>query len=262
MDAYGKNVSMNQLKTQKNRNPYDVESKVERFHWWFVTRRRLLRSVLASFKITKNCVCLEVGCGTGANLRTVITAGLCGIGLDRSFYALSLLKRNENLPLLAGDLNDLPIKTKSVGLVIAADVLEHLEDDVKGIIESYRVLGKGGMLLVTVPAFNFLWGIQDVVTGHKRRYSRKEIHNKLEAVGFDVLKSSYFNFFLFFPILIARRITQLLGLKIQSENEVNSPLLNFFLKTIFSLEVPLLKYASFPFGVSILCVARKSEGTS
>jgi len=262
MDAYGKNVSMNQLKTQKNRNPYDVESKVERFHWWFVTRRRLLRSVLASLNITKNRVCLEVGCGTGANLRIVLTAGLYGIGLDRSFYALSLLKRNDNFPLLAGDLNDLPIKTKSIGLVIAADVLEHLEDDAKGIIESYRVLGKEGMLLVTVPAFNFLWGIQDIVTGHKRRYSRKEINNKLEAVGFDVLKSSYFNFFLFFPILIARRIIQLLGLKIQSENEVNSPLLNFFLKVIFSLEVPLLKYASFPFGVSILCVARKSEGTS
>jgi len=248
---------MNQPEPRKNRNPYEVESKVERFHWWFVTRRRLLRSVLASLNITKNRVCLEVGCGTGANLRIVLTAGLYGIGLDRSFYALSLLKRKENLPLLAGDLKDLPIKTKSVGLVIAADVLEHLEDDAKGIIESYRVLGKGGILLVTVPAFNFLWGIQDSVTGHKRRYSRKEINHKLKAVGFDVLKSSYFNFFLFFPILIARRIIQLLGLKIQSENEVNSSLLNFFLKTIFSLEVPLLKYASFPFGVSILCIAKK-----
>ncbi len=256
-DAYGKNVSMNQPQKQRNSDPYDVESKVESFHWWFVIRRRLLRSILASLEITKNCVSLEVGCGTGANLRTLLTAGLYGIGLDRSFYALSLLKKNENLPLLAGDLNDLPIKTKSVGLVIAADVLEHLEDDANGIIESYRVLGNGGIFIVTVPAFNFLWGIQDVVTGHKRRYSKKQINNKLEAVGFNVLKSSYFNFFLFFPILIARRTIQLLGLKIQSENEVNSPLLNFLLKTIFSLEVPLLKYASFPFGVSILCIAKK-----
>ncbi len=246
---------MDQPQTQEN--PYDIESKVERFHWWFVTRRRLLHSILLSLNVTKNRVCLEVGCGTGANLRTVMTSGFYGIGLDRSFYALSLLKRNENLPLLAGDLNDLPIKTKSIGLVIAADVLEHLEDDAKGIIESYRVLSKGGVLIITVPAFNFLWGIQDVVTGHKRRYSREEIKGKLKAAGFDILKSSYFNFFLFFPIFIARRIIQLLGLKIRSENEVNSPMLNFILKTVFSLEPYLLKYFSFPFGVSILCVAKK-----
>ena len=253
---------MNQPKMQKNRNPYDVESDVERFHWWFVTRKRLLRSILASLKITKNCVSLEVGCGTGANLMTLIAAGLYGIGLDRSTYALTLVRIKEELPLLAGDLNNLPIKTKSVGFVIAMDILEHLEDDAKGIIESHRILKEGGILILTVPAFEFLWGIQDIVTGHKRRYSRKQINNKLEAVGFDVLKSSYFNFFLFFPILIARRIIQLLRLKIQSENEVNFPLLNFFLKKIFSLEVRLLKYISFPFGVSILCVARKSEGTA
>jgi hypothetical protein len=137
------------------------------------------------------------------------------------------------------------------------DILEHLEDDTKGIIESYRVLSKGGILIVTVPAFNFLWGIQDVVTGHKRRYSKTEITSKLKAAGFDVLKSSYFNFFLFFPILIARHIIQLLGLKIRSENEVNFPLLNLMLKTVFSLEPYLLKYFSFPIGVSIFCVAKK-----
>jgi hypothetical protein len=140
------------------------------------------------------------------------------------------------------------------------DILEHLDDDSNGIIESYRVLSKGGIMVITVPAFKFLWGIQDIVTGHKRRYSREEINNKLKVAQFDVLKSSYFNFFLFFPILLARRIVRLLGMKIESENEINFPLINFFLKTIFSLEVHLLKYVSFPFGVSILCIARKNEG--
>ena len=252
---------MNQSEMQKNRNPFDVERKVESFHWWFVVRRKLLRFLLSSVSIPRNSLALDVGCGTGSNLRTLISAGLYAVGLDRSTYALKLVRSKEGLPLLAGDLNNLPIKTRSVGLIIAMDILEHLEDDAKGINESYRALSKGGILIVTVPAFNFLWGIQDIVTEHKRRYSRKQINNKLEAAGFDVLKSSYFNFFLFFPILVARRIIQLLRLKIQSENEVNSRLLNSFLKTIFSLEVPLLKYVSFPFGVSILCIARKSERT-
>jgi SAM-dependent methyltransferase len=137
------------------------------------------------------------------------------------------------------------------------DVLEHVNNDVDGISEFYRVLKKGGNLILTAPAFNFLWGIQDIVTGHKRRYSRKEITNKLKAAGFDILKSSYFNFFLFFPILFARRLIHLLKFKIESENRINFPLLNYFLKIIFSLEPYLLRYISFPFGVSIFCVARK-----
>jgi SAM-dependent methyltransferase len=137
------------------------------------------------------------------------------------------------------------------------DILEHLDDDAKGISELYRTLSKGGMLILTIPAFKFLWGIQDEVTAHKRRYSRPEIVNKLRQEGFKIMKSSYFNFFLFFPILFGRRLIQLLGLKIESENKINFPLINFFLKIIFSLEPYLLKYFSFPFGVSIYCLAKK-----
>jgi SAM-dependent methyltransferase len=180
------------------------------------------------------------------------------IGLDRSIYALSLNRKKLKFPLINGDLNKLPVRPNSVGLIIAMDILEHLENDSNGILEFYQALRKEGILLLTVPAFKSLWGIQDVVTGHKRRYSRKEITNKLREVGFEILKSSYFNFFLFFPILIARRMIHLLGLKIESENEINFPLINFFLKVIFSLELYALKYFSFPFGVSIFCVARKS----
>jgi len=81
--------------------------------------------------------------------------------------------------------------------------------------------------------------------------------NKLQQDGFKISKSSYFNFLLFFPILIARRVIRLLGLKIESENEVNFPLINFFLKAIFFLEIYALKFFSFPLGVSIFCIAQK-----
>jgi ubiquinone/menaquinone biosynthesis C-methylase UbiE len=257
MDACGKNVSMNRCKMEKNRTPYDIETRVESFHWWFVVRRKLLRSILVSLKIPKNSVALEVGCGTGSNLRVLVTAGLEPIGLDRSIYALTLVQNKENSPLLAGDLNDLPLKAKSIGLIIAMDILEHLDDDTRGIDESYRVLKENGLLILTVPAFKFLWGIQDRVTGHKRRYMRKQIVNRLKGMGFEILKSSYFNFFLFFPILIARWMIRLFRLQIESENEINSPLINHLLKALFSMEIHALKYVSFPFGVSIFCIARK-----
>jgi len=255
--TYAKKVSMHKSEIRKIPTRYDVESRVEGFHWWFAVRRRLLKSILSSIKDPLNSLTLDIGCGTGSNLKELVSAGLYPIGLDQSIYALSLVRGKGKFPLLAGDLNNLPFKTKSVGLIIAMDIFEHLDDDAHGIRESYRVLKDGGILILTVPAFKSLWGIQDVVTGHKRRYSKKEITNKLKKLDFDVLKSSYFNFFLFFPILIARRIIHLLGLKIESENEVNFPLINFFLKAIFSLELYTLKYFPLPFGVSIFCIAKK-----
>ena len=257
MNACGKNVSMNQFKIEKNRTPYDVESKVESFHWWFFVRRKLLKFILSSVKLKRNSITLDIGCGTGSNLTTLLSTGLYPIGLDQSIYALTLVKKKGDYPLLAGDLKELPIKTGSIGLIIAMDIFEHLHEDMVGILESYRVLDEGGILIATVPAFKFLWGIQDVVTGHRRRYSRKEIVKKLKEAGFDILKSSYFNFFLFFPILLGRRMIHLLGLKIDSENKINSPMLNFFLKAIFSLEPHILRYYSFPFGVSTFCIAKK-----
>ena len=242
------------------KSSYDVEAKVESFHWWFAARRKLLKSILSFINIPNNSVTLDIGCGVGSNLMVLGLVGLYKtVGLDLSFYALSLAKSRLNLPLINGDLNQLPARSNSFGLIIAMDILEHLEDDVNGIHELYRVLKNEGILILTVPAFGFLWGIQDVVTGHKRRYSKKEILMKLGQGGFTILRSSYFNFFLFFPILMARRMIHVIGLRIESENEVNFPLINFLFKTIFSLEVCLLKYLSFPFGVSILCIGKKRE---
>lgn len=249
---------MTKPKLEKHLSPYKIESEVERFHWWFEARRKLLASILSSIiNVPRNNVALEVGCGTGANLRALESTGLYEIGLDQSFYALTLIKKKGNSPLLAGDLNHLPLKAESVGLIIAMDVFEHLEQDEIGIGECFRVLKKGGWLFLTVPAFRFLWGAQDEATGHKRRYSIKEIRNVLRQEGFDILRSSYFNFFLFFPILITRRMMGLLKCRIESENKINHPIINTLFKAIFYLEPYLLKYLSFPFGVSIFCIAKK-----
>jgi SAM-dependent methyltransferase len=236
---------------------YDIEKRVEGFHWWFSVRRKLLKLILSSFALPQGSLALDIGCGTGSNLRLLGAQGLSVIGLDNSFYALSLAKIDTQYSLVNGDVNMLPIRAGSVALIIAMDILEHLENDRNGIRQFFQALRKGGPLVVTVPAFNWLWGIQDLVTRHKRRYRRKEMVNLLASQGFEVLKSSYFNFFLFFPILLARRATHLLGLKIRSENEINFPPLNSLLKAIFSIEPYILKHFSFPFGVSILCIARK-----
>jgi len=240
-----------------NPSPYEIEERVQTFHWWFVVRRKLLKTILCSLNLQRESLTMDIGCGVGSNLSLLKAIGLKAMGCDRSFDNLLLAKNKFFLPFINGDLENLPIRSSSVELVVATDVLEHLQDDIAGVRELCRILRRNGYLIVTVPAFQFLWGTQDIVTGHKKRYSKRDISNVLKQNGFRIMRSSYFNFFLFFPILFARRVIRLLGLQLHSENEINFPLLNFFLKTIFSLEPYLLKYLPFPFGVSIVCVAKK-----
>ncbi len=241
---------------------YDIEWNLERRHWWFTGRRRLLKFLLSSLRIGRDSLIIDVGCGVGSNLDLIWSMGFKVIGIDAEIYSLSLAKKRLPIvPLVNGDLMHLPFKSDSIGLVIATDILEHLNEDRIGIREIHRTLKQKGKVIFTVPAFQSLKGVQDVVGMHKRRYSIREFLNEIEQEGFKILRSSYFNFFLFFPIFFVRRMIQILGLQIDSENKINSPFINFLFKIIFSSEPYILKYFSFPFGVSIFCIAMKSEIT-
>ena len=238
---------------------YDIEWALERSHWWFVGRRKLFKFLFPLLGLRNELRVIDIGCGVGSNLRLLQSMSSKLVGVDSEMYGLLQVKKSL-LPvaLVNGDLMRLPFKADSVDLVLASDVLEHLDEDTIGIREIYRSLKREGKVLFTVPAFRSLRGMQDIVGMHKRRYSKKELVTKIEGEGFKIVRSSYFNFFPFFPILIGRRIIYLLGLKIESENEINLPLINFFLKAVFSIEPHYLKYLSFPFGVSIYCIAKKA----
>jgi len=238
---------------------YDVEWNLERFHWWFIGRRKLFKVLFSFLALQNDLRVIDIGCGVGSNLRLLQSMRSKLVGMDLEMYSLLHTKKSLSaVPLVNGDLMRLPIKADAIDFILASDVLEHLDEDTIGIREIYRTLKRDGEVLFTVPAFRSLWGVQDVVGMHKRRYSKKELVTKIEAEGFKIVRSSYFNFFLFFPILIGRRIIYLLGLRIESENEINFPLINFFLKTVFSIEPHYLKFFSFPFGVSIYCIAKKA----
>jgi SAM-dependent methyltransferase len=237
---------------------YDIEWDLERFHWWFVGRRKLLKFLISSMPVSKDIPVIDIGCGVGSNLTLLKSLGFRVFGMDSEIYSLSLAKKNSPaIPLINGDLMSLPFKTNSIGLIVATDILEHLDEDIPGMKEIHRTLIPEGKVLLTVPAFRFLWGIQDRVGMHRRRYSKMEFVRKIEHEGLEVLRSSYFNFLLFFPILIGRRIIHLLELRIESENKINSPFINFLFTKIFSLEPHILRFFSFPFGVSIFCIAKK-----
>jgi SAM-dependent methyltransferase len=138
-----------------DKNPYDIEYEIEASHWWFSGRRKLIKSILSFFPLPPGCITLDIGCGVGSNSRILRAMGLHVIGLDQSLYALSLARKKLQLPLINGDVNALPIRPNSVGLIIATDILEHLKNDANGIRQLYQALKEGGILIVTVPAFQF-----------------------------------------------------------------------------------------------------------
>lgn len=141
--------------------------------------------------------------------------------------------------------------------MIATDVIEHVDADQVALAEIYRILRPGGTVLFTVPAFPSLWGLQDIVSHHYRRYRMKPFLNLLNDTNFQVVTKFYFNYLLFVPIFLARQVLRIFRIDLNSENEVNNPLLNRLLGWIFRFDVMTAPYLQPPFGVSILALARR-----
>jgi SAM-dependent methyltransferase len=141
--------------------------------------------------------------------------------------------------------------------VTAFDVVEHMDDDLAGLREMRRVLRPGGRVLLFVPTFMFLWGLQDDVSNHRRRYRLPELRRVLEQAGFEIERATYANITFFLPILFVRKLMRLTGVKAETENNINVSALNGVLGSMLGAESVVLKYMDIPFGVSGLCVARK-----
>jgi SAM-dependent methyltransferase len=238
---------------------YAVEAAVEATHWWFLGRRRLIARLLRGIAPTPRVRILDVGSGTGTNLRLLAQLGYPGvIGLDPSEEAVRFCAQKGLGPVRRGDLCALPFEDGSFDIVLATDVLEHVPDDVRALSELYRVLAPRGHAIVTVPAFRFLWGRQDDVSHHLRRYTKSELVKRAGRAGFRVLESTYFNYLLMVPIWAARRLMRALRVEVASENQINTAWINRILYLIFDLDVRSASAVRPPFGVSLLVRLLKS----
>ena len=239
---------------------YAIMDRVEDSHWWFVGRRAILEMFLRKiiddpkFEI-QDPKLLDVGCGTGANLEMLSQFGEAE-GVDVSDDAIEFC-RKKNLKVSKGLAETLPYPDDTFDMTTALDVIEHLDDDIAGLKEMHRVTKTGGHALVFVPAFMWLWGVQDDISNHRIRYTKKQIVDRLNQAGFTVERATYANFTFFAPILGGRTLMRLTGIKPESENNVNVSSLNGLFGKIFSAERHLLNKFNFPFGVSIVVTARK-----
>jgi len=162
--------------------------------------------------------------------------------------------------VLVGDANHLPFAESQFDLILATDTIEHIDDDQKSLGEIHRLLSPGGWAIVVVPAFPSLWGLQDIVAQHKRRYRMENLRKKIRSCGLTIRKAYYFNYLLFVPIWFARRLMKIFQIKLASESDLNSSLLNRLLCWIFALDVRTAPLLRPPFGVSIMVIAQKQSG--
>jgi len=261
---------------------YEVMFDVEDNHWWFVGRRAVVFSQIedalgatiadARAKLSTGTDpsqiertgtralpglrVLDVGCGTGATMDHLKRYGMPH-GIDLSELPLKFSRRRGHQRTLRASATELPFESESFDLVTALDVIEHLDDDAQGLSEIRRVLKPGAPVVIFVPAFQSLWGPNDVQSGHRRRYRLNQLRSLVEDAGLRVERVSYANIAMFIPIWLGRKILTLLGRDEQAENRINHPTINNLLAKIFSSEAGWLRNHTLPFGVSIICVARK-----
>ena len=239
---------------------YAVESQVEQTHWWFVVRRKLFKRSIEALTLPSDAAILDIGTSTGTNLRMLGGMNFTNFqGLDFNDDAIRWCAEKGLGIVRKGDVCNMPFADAQFDLVLATDIVEHVQNDRKALREIYRVLKPTGRAIITVPAFNSLWGLQDDVAHHQRRYSLDELVERLGESGFQVFQSFYFNFLLFIPIWGARQLIRFFKPRLESENQLNSPLINSVLKAIFTIDVACAEKLHIPFGVSVFVLVGKDD---
>jgi SAM-dependent methyltransferase len=226
---------------------YQRMAELDGEHWWFVARRRILRSLIRrEVRLPASARILEVGCGTGHNLAMLGEFGhVDATELDAEARSLASARLGrEVVPAALPDLSMYP--DERFDLVALLDVLEHVADDGPALRAIRAKLKRGGKLLVTVPANKWMWSAHDAAHHHHRRYAKGELRGLAERSGFEVQLLSHFNSLLFPPIAAARAAGKLLGRE-SADDAVPPGPFNAILRTVFSA-VPL------PFGVSLVAV--------
>ncbi len=237
---------------------YKTYQEVEAKHWWFVGRRKLILQLFKKYYGSDNKAgILDVGCNGGFLVARLQAIGYIAAGCDISAEAINYGQSQGREGLRVCALPNLPYADSQFDAVLCLDTLEHIQDDELAIKEINRILKRGGLTIITAPAFMWLWGLQDEISHHFRRYTKSELLAKIQAAGFSIERVSYFNFFLFLPIYLVRQLSKIMPLPRRSDFDINNKLVNYILQYIFLLEIWLLKSISYPVGVSLLAVAKK-----
>lgn len=220
-------------------------AELEGTHWWYRERRHLLAKEVRD--LTPG-VALDIGAAGGGNTRVLRDLGWRAVAVEYGSEGAGVA-HGRGLATVRADATALPVADGSVDLVVAFDVLEHIEDDGAAVAHVFRALRHGGCYLVAVPCDPRLWSAHDEAVGHVRRYTRNQLESLLRRGGFEVGPLRSWNVLLR-PVVALRRRTSS-----GSDLEEMSPVVNAGLRGIITAE-RYLPVRSLP-GVSLLVSCRR-----
>ncbi len=246
---------------QEYRAIYTLEEK----HWWYIGLQDLVfDSVSRYFKGVAGLKVLDGGCGTGAVLKRLLAGGNEAVGIDFSPLALGFCRERNIERLVRASVSGLPFLSGSFDLVVSLDVIYHaaVKDDVEALREFRRVLKKDGVLILNLPAYEFLRSHHDEANHTQRRYTKGPLADKLRTAGFEIEKITYRNTLLF-PLIAGIRLLKKTFFKPQTVRAGSdlAPLpepINRALARLLLLENAALRLTNLPFGTSLYCVARRA----
>ena len=240
----------------KDKVYYDM-TKLQKEHWWYKARREILDKIISKCKLSVNAKILEIGCGTGGNLLMLQKHGNV-FAMEMDEFASEYATRTTGVDVRKGRLPDNIPYNEKFDLVCMFDVLEHIQDDKKALIEITKLLEPAGTLIITVPAYSWLYSAHDKMHNHYRRYSANALNEIISYSGLNILKISYFNTLLF-PLVILTRLADMLRNSDESIGySTPNKIVNQLLYRTFSIERLLVNKICLPFGLSIFAVCKKT----
>jgi SAM-dependent methyltransferase len=239
--------------------------EIEEHFWWSVGTRRVFLELIGELGQDGGGRALDVGCGTGIHLKEFPNGWRLVAGCDYSDLALSFCSERGLRALIRCDATRLPFASGAFDLVTALDVVEHLDDDEGCLREIVRVTRPGGYVLLHVPAFQMLWTDKDELSHHRRRYQRAALAALATRCGLEVTRLFFINSFLF-PVALFRAGAQRLMRRAAAPAQATAvdPLyripasLNRLMTALMDLERRVVTRLPVPFGLSLVCLARKA----
>jgi SAM-dependent methyltransferase len=227
-------------------------------HWWYRGRRTVLDGVIAGLGLPADPRILDAGCGSGRFMVELAKLGTV-TGVELSDTSVALARERQLGEVISGSVLEMPFADDSFDLAVSLDVIEHLEDDLGALRELRRTIAPGGALLVTVPAYQWLWSGHDEINHHHRRYTRRALQRVAEQAGWRQVRTTYFNSLLL-PVAILLRVVDRFNTKTTESSLdlwVPPEPLNWLLERPLTLEASLIaRGGRIPAGLSLLAVFR------
>ena len=226
-------------------------------HWWYRGRRRVLRAALDRIVLQPGARLLDAGCGSGRTLDELARYGRVA-GVDANPEAVERARRRGHRDVRVARVEELPFRAESFDVVTCLDVVEHTPDDGATLAELRRVTREGGVLLVTVPAYQSLWSWHDVVNLHFRRYDSASLRTVARAAGWEIIGDTHFNSVLLPATAAVRVVQRHRRTHERSDLELTPPALNGVLELPLRLEARLVAAGvRLPAGLSLLATMRR-----